>query len=117
MDKKYIDRLNAPTAEERLQALKELLAVETEADKPVRRDNDANNHIHTVYSFSPYSPTKAAYMAYMAGLTSAGIMDHDSLSGAKEFRVACEMLGLGTTCGVEVRAKFDRGFGKINQNR
>lgn len=114
MDKKYIDRLNAPTAGERLQALKELLAVETEADKPVRRDNDANNHIHTVYSFSPYSPTKAAYMAYMAGLTSAGIMDHDSLSGAKEFRVACEMLGLGTTCGVEVRAKFDRGFGKIN---
>ena len=114
MDKKYIDRLNAPTAEERLQALKELLAVETEADKPVKRDNDANNHIHTVYSFSPYSPTKAAYMAYMAGLTSAGIMDHDSLSGAKEFRIACEMLGLGTTCGVEVRAKFDRGFGKIN---
>ena len=114
MDKKYIDRLNAPTAEERLQALKELLAVETAEDKPVKRDNDANNHIHTIYSFSPYSPTKAAYMAYMAGLTSAGIMDHDSLSGAKEFRIACEMLGLGTTCGVEVRAKFDRGFGKIN---
>jgi len=107
-----IERLNAKTKEERLSALKELIEKETE--KPVRRDNDANNHIHTIYSFSPYSPTKAAYMAYKSGLTSAGIMDHDSLSGVEEFKTACEMLGLGSTCGVEVRAKFDRGFGKIN---
>jgi hypothetical protein len=53
-------------------------------------------------------------MAYKSGLTSAGIMDHDSLSGAMEFRKACGILGLGCTCGVEMRAKFDRGFGKIN---
>lgn len=112
MDKILFEKLNAPTAEERLAALKEILATETE--KPVRRDNDANNHIHTIYSFSPYSPTKAAYMAYLSGLTSAGIMDHDSLSGVVEFKTACEMLGIGSTCGVEVRAKFDRGFGKIN---
>lgn len=107
-----LSKLNAPTAEERLAALKSVLAAETE--KPVRRDNDANNHIHTIYSFSPYSPTKAAYMAYRAGLTSAGIMDHDSLSGTEEFHTACKMLNLGATCGVEVRAKFNRGFGKIN---
>ncbi|MBE7087618.1 MAG: PHP domain-containing protein [Clostridiales bacterium] len=114
MDAKFIEGLNAPTAEERLQALEILLENQTESDKPVVRENDANNHIHTIYSFSPYSPTKAAYMAYIAGLTSAGIMDHDSLSGAIEFKKACEMLGLGHTCGVEVRAKFDRGFGRIN---
>jgi hypothetical protein len=112
MISKLIDKLNAPTKEERLCALKELLKVET--DKPEKRENDANNHIHTIYSFSPYSPTKAAYMAYRAGLTSAGIMDHDSLSGAEEFKSACQMLGLGCTCGVEVRCKFDRGFGRIN---
>ena len=104
--------LNAPSEKERLAALKDVLSKET--DKPARRDNDANNHIHTIYSFSPYSPTKAAYMAYRAGLTSAGIMDHDSLSGANEFHAACKMLNLGATCGVEVRAHFDRGFGKIN---
>ena len=112
MCKDLIKKLNGGTAEDRLNALKELVAKETE--KPVKRDNDANNHIHTIYSFSPYSPTKAAYMAYSAGLTSAGIMDHDSLSGVEEFKKACEILGLGSTCGVEVRAKFDRGFGKIN---
>lgn len=108
----YIAKLNAKTTEERLSALKEIVKNQTE--KPVRRENDANNHIHTIYSFSPYSPTKAAYMAYMAGLTSAGIMDHDSLSGAEEFKKACEILGLGCTCGVEVRCKFNRGYGKIN---
>lgn len=107
-----LSMLNAPSEKERLAALKDVLSKET--DKPARRDNDANNHIHTIYSFSPYSPTKAAYMAYRAGLTSAGIMDHDSLSGANEFHAACKMLNLGATCGVEVRAHFDRGFGKIN---
>ena len=112
MEAELISKLNGGTAETRLNALRELVKVQKE--KPVRRDNDANNHIHTIYSFSPYSPTKAAYMAYSAGLTSAGIMDHDSLSGVSEFKTACEILGLGSTCGVEVRAKFDRGFGKIN---
>ncbi len=114
MKKKLLDALNTKTDKKRLSALKKVLKKETEEEKPVRRENDANNHIHTIYSFSPYSPTKAAYMAYKAGLTSAGIMDHDSLSGPVEFKTACKMLKLGATSGVEVRAKFDRGFGKIN---
>ncbi len=109
--KQLIEKLNGGTVESRLNALAELIEKE---EKPIRRENDANNHIHTIYSFSPYSPTKAAYMAYRAGLTSAGIMDHDSLSGAEEFKRACKILGLGATCGVEVRCKFNRGYGKIN---
>lgn len=112
MQSELIKKLNGGTAESRLNALKELVLIEKE--KPVRRDNDANNHIHTIYSFSPYSPTKAAYMAYLAGLTSAGIMDHDSLSGVEEFKKACEILNLGSTCGVEVRCKYNKGFGKMN---
>lgn len=106
-----LKQLNASKVEERILALEQ---IKDKADKPLRRDNDANNHIHTIYSFSPYSPSKAAFMAYEAGLTSAGIMDHDSVSGAKEFKKACEILNLGSTCGVEVRAKFKKGFGKIN---
>ena len=106
-----IEKLNDKNESVRLSSLEELVKLE---EKPIKRENDANNHIHTIYSFSPYSPTKAAYMAYMSGLTSAGIMDHDSLSGAKEFKKACEILGLGSTVGVEVRVKFKKGFGKIN---
>ena len=108
----YLEELNGGAAEKRLSALSNLIGEMKE--KPIRRENDANNHIHTIYSFSPYSPTKAAYMAYMAGLTSAGIMDHDSLSGAEEFKKACKILGLGCTCGVEVRCKFNRNYPKIN---
>ena len=107
MYEQLLQKLNAPTSCERLTALKEILQYEKE--KPIRRENDANNHIHTIYSFSPYSPTKAAYMAYKSGLTSAGIMDHDSLSGVEEFKKACEILNLGSTCGVEVRCKYNKG--------
>ncbi|MBQ7164433.1 MAG: PHP domain-containing protein [Clostridia bacterium] len=108
--------LDAQNREDRLSSLKKLLAFERENGLlPVRRDNDSNNHIHTIYSFSPYSPVSAAYTAYRAGLTSCGSMDHDSLSGAKEFAEACRMLGMGYTCGAEVRAKFNRRhWGKIN---
>ena len=105
-------RLNDKDSNKRLNALEEILSKQEIA--PAKRDNDANNHIHTIYSFSPYSPTKSAYMAYLSGLTSAGIMDHDSLSGVVEFKMACKLLGIGSTCGVEVRAKFEKGFGKIN---
>lgn len=107
-----IKKMNDLCAENRLSALELLLKAQTE--KPEKRENDANNHIHTIYSFSPYSPTLASFMAYSAGLTSAGIMDHDSLSGAKEFKKACKMLNIGSTVGVEVRAKFNKGFGKLN---
>ena len=106
------EKLNAVKVDERLKNLQEIISNETSRVEP--RENDANNHIHTIYSFSPYSPTMSAYMAYSSGLTSAGIMDHDSLSGAKEFKKACDILNIGSTCGVEVRAKFNKGFGKMN---
>ena len=44
---------------------------------------DRNNHIHTTYSFSPYSPTAAVYFARMAGLGTCGLMDHYSIAGAQ----------------------------------
>ena len=45
MREQYYKKLNGGTAEERLSALANLIKLE---DKPVRRDNDANNHIHTI---------------------------------------------------------------------
>ena len=67
-----------------------------------------NNHIHTTYSFSPYSPTKALYMAWQNGLKTAGIMDHDSVGGAKEFLAAAEIIGMPVTCGVECRVDMSK---------
>lgn len=97
--------LNADTPEERLANLKALLAEEKCA--PAVKPEYANNHIHTIYSFSPYSPTAAVYMARAEGLETAGIMDHDSIGGAEEFRAAGEILGIGTTCGMECRVSLE----------
>ena len=60
--------LNGENALENLQKL-----LETEELPPVARD--VNNHIHTTYSFSPYSPTAAVYFARAAGLCTCGLMD------------------------------------------
>jgi hypothetical protein len=72
--------------------------------------NDINNHIHTYYSFSPYSPTKAVWMAYMSGLCTCGIMDHDSINGAEEFIQAGKIIGIPTTIGLEMRVSFKGTF-------
>jgi len=78
-------------------------AVKNGAFKKPRPVYNVNNHIHTSYSFSPYSPTKAVWMAYIAGLQAAGIMDHDSVSGVYEFIEAGRITGIATTAGVELR--------------
>ncbi len=93
--------LNAP---ERLDNLRKLVerAKNGELPMPVTT-NDVNNHIHTTYSFSPYSPTAAVWFAWQAGLCTAGLMDHDSIAGAEEFLKACDICGIGGTIGIEVR--------------
>ena len=65
-----------------------------------------NNHIHTTYSFSPYSPAAAVYAARAEGLATCGIVDHDSIGGAREFIEAGEIVGIPTTIGIETRVSF-----------
>lgn len=67
-----------------------------------------NNHIHTFYSFSPYSPSKAIWMAKASSLPTAGIMDHDTVAGAIEFIEAGKIAQIATTIGVECRADFSK---------
>ena len=74
-----------------------------------------NNHIHTTYSFSPYNPTDALYMAWQNGLKTAGIMDHDSAAGCREFLAAAEVIGMPVTCGVECRV--DMSMTALNGKR
>jgi DNA polymerase III alpha subunit len=66
-----------------------------------------NNHIHTTYSFSPYSPTAAVYAARMEGLCTAGIIDHDSISGAREFLDAAKLVDMPVTIGMECRVSME----------
>ena len=99
-----IELLNAKSAEQRLANLEILLKEEKE--KPAVLPQYANNHIHTTFSFSPYSPTAAVWAARRAGLPTAGIMDHDSISGASEFRKAAKLAGVGSTCGIEMRVDW-----------
>lgn len=93
-----------PSAEARLGELKKKFDAQTE--KPTKT-GFTNCHIHTTYSFSPYSPSEAVWRAYQAGLATAGIMDHDSVSGAKEFIRAGEIVGLPVTVGIECRVRTD----------
>ncbi len=106
---KLIETLNHHDLQVRLDSLQQLiLKIETgEIEKPPR-GRDVNNHIHTTYSFSPYSPTKAVWMANQAGLATAGIMDHDSINGAAEFIRAGKIAGIATTIGIECRVDFSR---------
>ncbi|UCF98828.1 MAG: PHP domain-containing protein [Spirochaetaceae bacterium] len=101
------DDLNHPTVEKRLQAIHQLAGkLEGGEIPPPVAGEDVNNHIHTIYSFSPYSPALAVWNSYKAGLRTAGIMDHDSISGAEEFIEAGRIIGLATTIGVECRCDF-----------
>ncbi len=102
-------QLNAPTADERLAALKEIKARTDAGEFPTPEDGGyVNNHIHTIYSFSPYSPTAAVYTAWVNGLTTAGSMDHDSIAAAREFIAAGEIVGMSTTVGFECRVDFSK---------
>ena len=104
IDQKILTLLNAPTRQERIANLKEVLKT---AEFPPMVDQYINNHIHTTYSLSPYSPTAAVYAARAEGLCTAGIVDHDSIAGAHEFLEAAALVGIPATVGMECRASMD----------
>ena len=104
IDIAILDKLNAPTKQERLANLKEVLK---ETVFPPMVPQYINNHIHTTYSFSPYSPTAAVYAARMEGLCTAGIIDHDSISGAVEFLEAAKIVDMPVTIGMEARVSME----------
>ena len=88
----------------RLEALRTLAVGQIRQNKPSR--GEINNHIHTIYSFSPYTPSMAALRAQDAGLCAAGSVDHDSIAAANEMLAACAILGIGGCVGFEMRVSF-----------
>ena len=104
IDIAVLNKLNAPTKDERLENLREVMKTTV---FPPMVPQYINNHIHTTYSFSPYSPTAAVYAARMEGLCTAGIVDHDSISGAEEFLEAAKIVDIPVTIGMECRVSMD----------
>lgn len=100
---KQIGRTDIKSSE-RLSALRELASF-VRAGKITREGDGSwvNNHIHTSYSFSPYTPSSAVFFAWRAGLGTAGIMDHDSVGGIREFLEAGSIMNMPVTCGFECR--------------
>lgn len=98
-----LEKLNVPEREARLENLR---AITEKAAFPTRDPRYINNHIHTTFSFSPYSPTAAVYAAAAEGLCTAGIVDHDTMAGAREFLEAAKILKMPVTVGMECRVSL-----------
>ncbi len=99
--------LDSGTKEKRLRALGDIKKLfDNGSLKAKAPEGLTNNHVHTTYSFSPYTPAKAVYKAYESGLATVGLMDHDSISGAEEFIESGEILGIATTIGFEMRTDW-----------
>lgn len=106
---KYQELLNNRDPGKRMDNL--ISIIEKEKDELLQgkqRDYYINNHIHTTYSFSSYTPTMSIWMAFRSGLKTAGIMDHDTISGSREFMTAGGVAGISTTKGVECRVDFSK---------
>lgn len=103
IDLALLRELNAGTTAERLQTLTSVVKTTKFVPADARL---VNNHIHTTYSFSPYSPSAAVYAARNEGLSACGIVDHDSMGGAREFLKAAEITGIAATVGIEARVSF-----------
>jgi len=109
--KENFDPINDPALDktERLSALRSLEAENSKSKNTPGSCTEINNHIHTIYSFSPYTPSMAALVARNAGLGAAGSVDHDSAAAADEMIAACSILGIGGCVGFELRVSFRTG--------
>jgi len=102
-----LNKINDPrlTSEDRISSLR---TFQNRSFQKKTGNGEINNHIHTIYSFSPYTPAMAALKAHEAGLEAAGSVDHDSIGAAKEMLEACAVLGIGGCAGFEVRVSFKK---------
>jgi hypothetical protein len=100
------DALNAGGLGARLRASREIGKRILSGELGRTVSGELNNHVHTSYSFSPYSPSLAAFKAWEAGLMAVGIMDHDSVSGCVEMLDAAANIGIASTVGFELRVNM-----------
>ena len=106
---RYQKLLNDRNPKKRLDNLRFILKEEKSKLHPKKQmDYRVNTHIHTTFSFSPYTPTMSIWMASRYGLRLAGIIDHVTISGAREFMEAGKIAGISTTKGIECKVDFSK---------
>ena len=104
----HLAQLGSADPSRRLETLRRLMSLVRHGLLPaVPRTGACNNHVHSTYSFSPYTPSQIAWKAYEAGLSVCGIVDHDTVAGVGEFVEACKIVGVVPTVGFELRVRFD----------
>lgn len=106
--------LNLPEVNRRVAASKRVGELISTGEIARVESGELNNHVHTIYSFSPYSPSLAAFTAWRAGLPAVGIMDHDSVAGCDEMLDAAANIGIASTVGFELRVNMS-GTGMSGQ--
>lgn len=100
---RLIEKLNHKLAFVRKSALKKLKKRERVDHSLVPNVNlhEVNMSIHTNFSFAPYYPILASYMAYKSGIKIACACDFGTISAQEEFERACELLNIATVSGFE----------------
>jgi len=96
-------KLSSFKPQERMNALTELLNL---AKFNTEEQQNVNMHFHSFNSYNAenWSPLRIAWEAKKKGLYAAGIIDFDVLSGLEEYFIACEILGIRCSVGIETRA-------------
>lgn len=61
--------------------------------------------LRSTYSFSSYSPSMLAYLAYKSGTCLAGILDVATVEGVKEFVKGCKLFAVHSCTGVDLKTK------------
>lgn len=108
---KLIERLNSGFGFIRRIIIKDLKnreAVEPQL-VPDRKLKEINLNIHTDFSFSPYTPSLAAYMAYKSGVKVACSCDYGTEFANEEFIYSCNVLGISALNGFEVTLSDKEG--------
>ena len=66
----HLAQLGSADPSRRLETLRRLMSLVRHGLLPaVPRTGACNNHVHSTYSFSPYTPSQIAWKAYEAGLS------------------------------------------------
>ncbi|MFW6252676.1 MAG: PHP domain-containing protein [bacterium] len=103
---RILQELNAAEATTRLSSAATLVEKHPDLLNDAILGDEVNNHVHTIYSFSPYNPTQVAIAARLAGLRAVGSVDHDTISAAGEMLEAGKIFHIATTVGFELRINF-----------